>query len=133
MTIAGIHGFGQPITSLPMDSAVQAVYYEMIGQTFAVLGMAIAKLSLGIFLLRIVVKQWHRISIWFSMMSLSVVSVMTAIIFWIQRLPSESIYDPRVEGRTIVLVTPFSILLGCKLSLSWVRTFDMDRLLIIVF
>ena len=98
-----------------MNSAVKAVYYEMIGQTFAVLGMAIAKLSLGIFLLRIVVKQWHRISIWIAMVSLSAVSVMTAIILWIQRLPSEAIYDPRVKGRTVVIVTPFSILLGCKL------------------
>jgi hypothetical protein len=114
ITIAGVHGFGQPIYTLPTDSAVQAVYNEMIGQTFAVIGMAIAKLSLGTFLLRIVVKQWHRISIWVSMVSLSIVSVMTATIFWIQRLPSKSIYDPRVPGRIIINVTPFSILLGCK-------------------
>jgi hypothetical protein len=96
-----------------MDEAVKAVYLEMVGQTFAVLGMAIAKLSLGIFLLRIVLKPWHRISIWVSMVSLSLVSVVTAIIFWIQRLPSNSIYDPRVPGRTVVAVTPFSVWLGC--------------------
>ncbi|KAE8147818.1 hypothetical protein BDV25DRAFT_159523 [Aspergillus avenaceus] len=118
-TVAGTHGFGQPISALTIDEAVQAIYTEMIGQTFAVLGMAIAKLSLGIFLLRIVVKPWHRISIWISMTSLSVVSVMTAIIFWIQRLPSESIYDPRVPGRTVVTVTPFSVLLG-----SWCAVVD---------
>lgn len=100
-----------------MDSAVKAVYNEMIGQTFAVLGMAIAKLSLGIFLLRIVVKQWHRISIWISMISLFIVSVMTAIIFWFQRLPSQSIYDPRVSGYTVVQVTPFSVLLGCMFDI----------------
>jgi hypothetical protein len=114
MTISGYYGFGQSITTLEMDMAVKAVYNEMIGQTFAVLGMAIAKISLGIFLLRIVVKQWHRISIWISMVSLAIVSVMTAILFWIQKLPSESIYDPRVPGRLVVKVTPFSILLGCE-------------------
>ncbi|KAJ5380985.1 uncharacterized protein N7496_003413 [Penicillium cataractarum] len=102
-----------------MDMAVKAVYNEMIGQTFAVLGMAIAKISLGIFLLRIVVKQWHRTSIWISMVSLAIVSVMTAILFWIQKLPSESIYDPRVPGRLVVQVTPFSILLG-----SWCAAVD---------
>ncbi|PIG84246.1 hypothetical protein AARAC_011139 [Aspergillus arachidicola] len=80
-TIAGKHGFGQPITSLSMDEAVQAVYMEMVGQTFAVLGMAIAKL------------HW--------------------------RLPSKAIYDPRVPGRTIVSVTPFSVLLG-----SWCAAVD---------
>ncbi|OGE54280.1 hypothetical protein PENARI_c006G08473 [Penicillium arizonense] len=119
ITIAGVHGFGQPISTLPIDSAVQAVYNEMIGQTFAVIGMAIAKLSLGLFLLRIVVKQWHRLSIWVSMVSLSIVSVMTAIIFWTQRVPSKSIYDPRVPGRSIINVTPFSILLG-----SWCAAVD---------
>ncbi|KAJ5375839.1 hypothetical protein N7517_007845, partial [Penicillium concentricum] len=96
-----------------VDSAVKAVYNAMIGQTFAVLGMAIAKLSLGIFLLRIVVKRWHRISIRISMISLFILSVMTAIIFWLQRLPSQSVYDPRVPGRTVTHVTPFSVLLGC--------------------
>ncbi|PLB43458.1 hypothetical protein P170DRAFT_440925 [Aspergillus steynii IBT 23096] len=119
ITIAGMHGFGQPITALAIDAAVQAVYTEMIGQTFAVLGMAIAKLSLGFFLLRIVIEQWHRISIWISMVSLSLVSLVTAVIFWTQRLPSNSIYDPRVPGRTVVAVTPFSVLLG-----SWCAAVD---------
>lgn len=96
---------------------MKAVYNELIGQTFAVLGMAIAKLSLGIFLLRIVVKQWHRISIWISMISLFIVSVVTAIVLWVQRLPSQSIYDPRVPGNTVIPVTPVSVLLGCMFDL----------------
>ncbi|KAJ6009531.1 hypothetical protein N7522_004547 [Penicillium canescens] len=49
ITVAGVYGFGQPISTLPIDSAVQAVYNEMIGQTFAVIGMAIAKLSWAFF------------------------------------------------------------------------------------
>ncbi|KAE8356318.1 hypothetical protein BDV28DRAFT_117269 [Aspergillus coremiiformis] len=118
-TIAGRHGFGQPITHLSPDEAVQAVYMEMVGQTFAILGMAIAKLSVGIFLLRIVVKTWHRVTIWISMLSLALVSVMTAIVFWIQRLPSNAIYDPRVPGRTVVRIGPFSVLLG-----SWCAAVD---------
>lgn len=99
-----------------MDSAVKAVYFEMIGQTFAVLGMAIAKLSLGTFFLRIVIVTWQRISIWFWMTSLSIISVLTAIVFWIQRLPSESIYDPRVPGHSVVGVTIFAVLLGGKFA-----------------
>ncbi|KAJ5933269.1 hypothetical protein N7516_007758 [Penicillium verrucosum] len=113
LTIAGVHGFGQPIYTLDLDSAAKAIYNELIGQTFAVLGMAIAKLSLGIFLLRIVIKQWHRISIWISMVSLFIVSVLTALVLWVQRLPSQSVYDSRVPGRTVIPVTPFSVLLGC--------------------
>ncbi|KAJ5741940.1 hypothetical protein N7533_011349 [Penicillium manginii] len=95
-----------------IDSAAKAVYWEMIGQTFAVWGMAIAKISLGLFLLRIVVKQWHRISIWFCMMTLAAISVTTSITFWLQRFPAESIYDPRVPGRTLLSITPFALALG---------------------
>jgi hypothetical protein len=113
LTIAGVYEFGQPIKTLEIDSAIKAVYNERIGQTFAVLGMALAKVSLGIFLLRIVVKRWDRISIWIWMVSLFIVSATTAIIFWIQRLPSESIYDPRIPGHIVVPVTPVSVLLGC--------------------
>ena len=86
--------------------AVKAVHSGMVAQPFAVLGMAIAKLSLGISLLRTVVKQWHHTPIWISMVSLAIGSVTTAILFWIQKLPSESIYDPRVPGRRVVRVTP---------------------------
>jgi hypothetical protein len=114
LTVAGIHGFGQPMVTLSVDEAVKAVYLEMIGQTFAVLGMAIAKLSFGIFLLRIVVRTWHRVSIWVAMISLSVISVLVAIILWVQRLPSQSIYDPRVPGHPVVSVTPFAVVLGGK-------------------
>lgn len=98
--------------SLSLDEAANAVYMEMIGQTFAVLGMAIAKLSLCLFLLRIVVKKWHRLSIWAAMTSLSIISMVTAVVLWIQRVPSKSIYDARVTGHSIVSVTPLSILLG---------------------
>ncbi|KAF9887542.1 hypothetical protein FE257_010120 [Aspergillus nanangensis] len=112
VTIAGIHGFGQNIQTLDIDEAVRAVYMEMVGQTFAILGMAIAKVSLGVFLLRIVVVPWHRVSIWICITSLSMVSVMTTLLFWIQRLPTTSVYDPRVPGRTILHITPVSILLG---------------------
>ena len=107
-----MHGLGQPMPSLSLDEAANAVYMEMIGQTFAVLGMAIAKLSLCLFLLRIVVKKWHRLSIWAAMISLSIISMVTAVVLWIQRVPSKSIYDARVTGHSIVSVTPFSILLG---------------------
>lgn len=115
LTVAGVHGFGQSIFDLSIDEAGEAVEMELVGQTFAVLGMAIAKVSLGAFLLRIVVQPWHRVAIWSSVISLGVVSVLTAIIIWVQRLPSRSIWDPRVEGRFVVSITPFAVLLGCEL------------------
>lgn len=62
-------GFGQTIEQLEgdMDVITQASLYECIGQGFAIVGMAIAKASMGFFLLRLVSVRWHQIAIWFAM------------------------------------------------------------------
>ncbi|KAA8649328.1 uncharacterized protein ATNIH1004_005229 [Aspergillus tanneri] len=104
--------------TIPSDDP-RAMYMGMIGQTFAILGLAIANISLGIFLLRIVVKAWHRLSIYIATVSVSLVSVLMVVVFWVQRSPTESIYDPTVAGRTLIPVRPFSTLLG-----SWCTVVD---------
>lgn len=50
--------------------------------------------------------------IWTILISLLLVSVMTAVLFWVQCLPPSAIWDPRVKGRCILKITPFSVLLG---------------------
>jgi hypothetical protein len=116
--ISAHHGFGQPMPgpdALPseFDDAALAVKNEMIGQTFAVIGMAVAKSSLGLFLLRIVVERWQKILIWVAMGSLSILSVLTAVMFWVQCVPVTKIFDPvRVPGACNIDVTPFAITLG---------------------
>ncbi|KUI60570.1 hypothetical protein VP1G_07795 [Cytospora mali] len=112
LQISAEYGFGQDIITLSPDDAACAVMWEMIGQTFAVLGMALAKWSLGLFLLRIVVQRWHRVAIWSIMVSLLIVSLLTAVMFWVQCLPSASIFDQRVQGRCFFKITQVSILLG---------------------
>ncbi|KAI5458778.1 hypothetical protein BGZ63DRAFT_362750 [Mariannaea sp. PMI_226] len=110
--ISGTYGFGQSIFTLDPDSIALAIKNEMVGQTFAVIGMGVAKVSLGLFLLRIVMKTWHKVIIWIAMVTLMVVSILTAVIFWIQCLPPSRIYDRRVPGECNIEVTPFAILLG---------------------
>ncbi|KAM5369394.1 hypothetical protein ACJZ2D_009008 [Fusarium nematophilum] len=53
--VAAHYGFGQNMWDIPSQRHVMlAVLYECIAQTFNVIGMAVAKWSLGLFLLRIV-------------------------------------------------------------------------------
>ncbi|KAF4955213.1 hypothetical protein FSARC_11918 [Fusarium sarcochroum] len=118
VSVSAKYGFGQPMPgpgALPseLDDAALAIKYEMIGQTFAVIGMAVAKLSLGFFLLRIVVVGWHKNLISVVMFSLSMVSILTDVMFWIQCRPVAKIFDPtRVPGTCSIDVTPFAITLG---------------------
>lgn len=57
------------------ENVVKATLYECIGQAFAIVGMAIAKASLGAFLLRLVVVPWHRFAIWFAMTLVACASI----------------------------------------------------------
>lgn len=75
-TLAGQYGFGQTMEEIgSIESAVQATLYECIGQGFAIVGMAIAKSSLGFFLLRLVTIFWHRIAIWSAMALVTLASI----------------------------------------------------------
>ncbi|KAF4978073.1 hypothetical protein FZEAL_5499 [Fusarium zealandicum] len=114
MNISAIYGFGQAITSLEPDDSALAIKYELIGQTFAVIGMSVAKASLGLFLLRIVVEMWHKVVIWVAMVSLMAVSILTAVGLWVQCTPVKKIYDPlrTPEGSCNVAITPIAITLG---------------------
>ena len=53
----------------------KATLYECIGQGFAIIGMAIAKASLGFFFLRLVSSRLHRIAIWTAMALVSAASI----------------------------------------------------------
>lgn len=118
LQISSEYGFGQPVASLQLDDAVRAVEYEMIGQTFAVYGMATAKVSLGLFLLRIVVERWHKIALWVVTVLTLAVSMVVSVLFWTQCIPIRSLYDPRVSGKCTFGIAPFSVLLGGSIPLS---------------
>ena len=119
-TIAGHYGFGQTMEEIgSIESAVQATLYECIGQGFAIVGMAIAKSSLGFFLLRLVTVLWHRIAIWCAMTLVMAASIgelhtgccplvfgltltqpQTAqvLCFWLSCVPLKYVYDRRIPG-----------------------------------
>ena len=81
-----------------VDDLVKAVLFEAIGQTFAVVGMAVAKWSLGLFLLRLVNKTWHKVVIWIAMGSLMGASISVCFVFWLQCSPPAYLWDRRIDG-----------------------------------
>ncbi|KAF5574992.1 integral membrane protein pth11 [Fusarium pseudoanthophilum] len=99
-TASAHYGFGQNVTDIMArdpDDLPFAILFEAIGQTFAVIGMAVAKWSLGLFLLRIVKERWHKIAIWISMGCLAGASISTCFVFWLQCTPP-NIDDPLHAG-----------------------------------
>lgn len=93
--VAGNYGFGQDQRTLPYDDGVTAHMWETVGQTFIILGMGIGKMSLALFLLRIVIVRWHRIAVWAVGGSLCFASCLTAILCWFQVSNNEHADAPR--------------------------------------
>lgn len=113
-TISARYGFGQNMWDIPNeDDQVNAILNEGIGQTFAVLGMAIAKWSLGLFILRIDNQPWQRLCIWLAMGILMGTSISVCFVFWLQCTPPAYLWDRRIEGGFCqVNAAPVSLLLS---------------------
>ncbi|KAF3014959.1 hypothetical protein E8E14_002312 [Neopestalotiopsis sp. 37M] len=112
ITISGHYGFGESMADIPLpEDAVRAVLFEAIGQTFAVVGMAVAKWSLGLFLLRLVTETWHKAAIWTAMCVLMSASISVCFVFWLQCSPPAFLWDKRIVGVCKIDSTPVSMLL----------------------
>ncbi|KXX75860.1 hypothetical protein MMYC01_207351 [Madurella mycetomatis] len=112
-TISAHYGFGQNMADITViDDLVSAILFEAIGQTFAVVGMAVAKWSLGLFLLRLVTQAWHKVAIWIVMSSLMGASISVCFVFWLQCTPPAYLFDRRIPGGYCHIdTTPVSITL----------------------
>lgn len=98
-TISAQYGFGQNMSDIPtLDDLANAILFEAIGQTFAVVGMAVAKWSLGLFLLRLVTQRWQKVAIWLTMLSLMGASISVCFVFWLQCTPPAYLWDRRIPG-----------------------------------
>lgn len=116
--MAAHYGFGQNMWDIenPRDIA-NAILNEAISQTFAVLGMAVAKWSMGLFLLRVIPILWQRIAIWSVMCLLMGASISCIFCFWMQCTPFPYLWDRSIEGGYCDLPQlPISIILGSKLT-----------------
>ena len=62
----------------------KAILLEIVAQTFAVLGTAVAKVSLGLFLLRLLQKRVYKLAVWSAMGVLTILAFATCFVLWFQ-------------------------------------------------
>ncbi|EXF73963.1 hypothetical protein CFIO01_08845 [Colletotrichum fioriniae PJ7] len=101
--LAANNGFGQTPDEIGnMEDVVRATLFECIGQGFAIVGMAVAKWSMGFFLLRIVTLGWHKVAIWTAMVLVGLASIALDLpgirIAWFFRSANIYIQQHRIEG-----------------------------------
>lgn len=110
----GVHyGLGRSFWILSLDDSSAAILWTYIANTFAITGNAMAKLSMGLFLLRVVQIRWHKIALWFLVVVTVGTSIALTIMLWNQTTPVKASWDPmRTPGTWNIQIQPVSVGLG---------------------
>ena len=124
------HGLGQNFWQLSPADSSDAIFWTYVANSFAITGNAMAKLSMGLFLLRVVQVKWHKIALWTAVVITVTTSIVLTIMLWNQSSPRKASWDPlRTPGKWNFKIQPLSVGLGGNLPWhpvdygSWVLTF----------
>ena len=111
--VAVHYGLGQSFWSLSLESSSNAIFWTYVANTFAITGNAMAKLTMGLFLLRVVQLRWHKWALWFLVAVTASTSAALVIMLWNQSTPVKMSWDPfRTPGVWRIQIQPMSVGLG---------------------
>jgi len=111
--IAVNHGLGQNFWDLNVAEGSDAIFWTYVANSFAILGNALAKLSMGLFLLRVVQVRWHKMALWALVFITITTSSVLTVMLWNQSNPRRASWDPlRTPGTWNFHIQPLSVGLG---------------------
>ncbi|KAK6080874.1 hypothetical protein SCUP234_04972 [Seiridium cupressi] len=111
--VAVHYGLGQSFWILSIAESSDAIFWTYVANSFAITGNALAKLSMGLFLLRVVQVRWQKIVLWAVVFSIVATSIALTIMLWNQTTPVKTSWDPlRTPGKWNIQIQPMSVGLG---------------------
>ncbi|KAM7208251.1 hypothetical protein V8F20_001531 [Naviculisporaceae sp. PSN 640] len=107
------YGLGSSLWGLSLDNTSNAIFWSYVANTFAVTGNAMAKLSMGFFLLRVVQVRAQKAALWVLIIVTAGTSIALVVMLWNQTTPRKASWDPlRTPGVWNIQIQPMSIGLG---------------------
>lgn len=101
---------------LKPSEVVDTLRLTTIAQSFGILSAGLIKITLGAFLLRIIIKPWQRTAVWLPMVIVMFMSSLCIICLWLQKTPVETVYNPYITKFKINLdQTKLSLVVSGKL------------------
>ncbi|KAK3938887.1 hypothetical protein QBC46DRAFT_460024 [Diplogelasinospora grovesii] len=111
--VAVHYGLGQSFWTLAVDDSSNAIFWTYVANTFAITGNAMAKLSMGCFLLRVVQLRGQKVALWALIFITGATSIALAVMLWNQTTPRKASWDPlRTPGIWNLSIQPLSVGLG---------------------
>ncbi|KAG4033231.1 hypothetical protein MFRU_005g02440 [Monilinia fructicola] len=112
-------GMGTHASELDLEDNSHGILWLLIGQFVISLSMGVSKCAVAVFLIRIVNRLWHKVLLYFWMVTIMVLSLLLAIAVFLQCTPVQSIWDPRIEGTCTLSLTIIA-----KVMCSWSAAMD---------
>ncbi|KAI6085228.1 hypothetical protein F4821DRAFT_241433 [Hypoxylon rubiginosum] len=120
MIVSSVYGFGQHNTDITAEDLRKAMEVELIGQFFISIAMGLSKVAVAAFLMRIIVARWHKIVLWFWIVTMMAWSLLLAISCFAQCAPVEAIWDARITNKTC----PINLTNMAFIMCSWSAAMD---------
>ncbi|KAF1364275.1 hypothetical protein EJ07DRAFT_98561 [Lizonia empirigonia] len=76
----------------------KAVFWEAVGQGICIMGIAVSKASVALFLLRIVLRRWHIVLLWSVIITTSIFCTITTTLLFLQCKPVAFLWDETIPG-----------------------------------
>ncbi|KAI0004696.1 hypothetical protein F4779DRAFT_599511 [Xylariaceae sp. FL0662B] len=110
-TNATMYGLGRLAADINnTEHYIEATKNEIIGQVFGILVVGVSKTAVACFLLRIMVQRWHKMVLWFCIISTCGLSLFAAIVVVFQCIPVDKTWNRMgVEGYCWINFTPLGI------------------------
>ncbi|KAI1774371.1 hypothetical protein F4818DRAFT_80454 [Hypoxylon cercidicola] len=120
MIVSSVYGFGQHTTDITAEDIRKATKIEVVGQFTISLAMGLSKTAVASFLMRIVVEVWHKVVLWFWIVTMMCWSCLLAISCFAQCTPVEAIWDARITDKSC----PINLTTIAFIMCSWSAAMD---------
>lgn len=92
------HGIGQKRGDVPPDDYTEAMKLEIIGQGVCIFNIVTSKTAVAFLLLRFAARTWHRVFIWFCVVTNSIMATLLTVAVFVQCIPVESVWNFDIKG-----------------------------------
>ncbi len=118
-TAAAKNGLGRHIEAVVIENPQNLITVGLLAQlcqVFAVMACTLGKSAFAITLLRIMTQRWIIYTIWFILITMNLVNVLTCFFVFLQCKIPEHIWNPSVPSKCWdpSIFTNFSLFVGCK-------------------
>ena len=94
---------------------------EIIGETMYLVGLATSKATVATFLLRIVAKTWHKLVLYFIIISTAIVCFFCALFNYVQCSPVAHVWNPTIPATCWMSVEPLAVFTGGEFVRPYTR------------